>query len=93
VPELGPFDLQVGYVDKCLAIRNGTLKPGTPVTIMTFAADETLVAQRILSRRVTGKILRKATTDENCPQMREDRKDVNPEDVAFYPSRLTMVHS
>jgi hypothetical protein len=88
VPELGPFDLQVGYVDKCLAIRNGTLKPGTPVTIMTFAADETLVAQRILSRRVTGKILGKVTSDEKCPPMREDRKDVNPEDVSFYAIAL-----
>ena len=85
VPELGPFDLQVGYVDECLAIRNGTLKPGTPVTIMTFAEDETLVAQRILSRRVTGKILAKATTDENCPPMREDRKDEN---VSFYAIAL-----
>jgi hypothetical protein len=88
VPELGPFDLQVGYLDKCLAIRNGTLKPGTPVTIMTFAEDETLVAQRILSQRVTAKILEKVTSDEKCPPLFDERKGVNAEDVSFYAVAL-----
>ncbi|MCI0430431.1 MAG: hypothetical protein L0210_07815, partial [Rhodospirillales bacterium] len=89
VPELGPFDLQVGYVDECLAIRNGELEPGTPVTIMTFEGDETLLARRILSLRLTGKILGKTTSDENCPPLAEIRRSINEsEGASFYTVAL-----
>ncbi|HXV23210.1 MAG TPA: hypothetical protein VED46_03025 [Alphaproteobacteria bacterium] len=89
VPEPAPFDPQVGYVDECLAIRNDTLEPGTPVTILTFEGDEILLARRILSLRLTGTILGKTTSDENCPPLAEIRKGIDEsEGVSFYAVAL-----
>ncbi len=88
-PELGPFDREVGYVDECLEIKNHTLEPGTPVTIMTFEGDEFLSSRRILSLRLTGTILGKTTSDENCPPLTDYRRTLNEsEDVSFYAVAL-----
>ncbi len=89
VPELAPFDPQVGYVDECLAIRNDALQPGTPVTIMAFEGDETLLARRIFSLRLTGKILGKTTSDEKCPPLSDNRRSINEsEGASFYAVAL-----
>lgn len=88
-PELGPFDLRVGYVNECLAIRNGGLEPGTPVTIMTFEGEETLLARRILSLRLTGTILGKTTSDEKCHPLFDNRRGINEsEGTSFYAVAL-----
>ncbi len=84
-----PFDSRIGWLHQCLAIRNDTLEPGTPVTIMTFEGDETLTARRILSLRLTGKILGKTTSDENCPPLAEIRRGINEsEGASFYAVAL-----
>lgn len=89
VPVLGPYDPQVGYVDECLAIKNGELEPGTPVTIMTIEEGDAFLTDRILSLRVTGEIVGKTTSDEDCPPLFDNRSGVNDSDgVSFYTIAL-----
>jgi hypothetical protein len=46
-----PFAAQIGWIDECLAIKNGTLAPGTPVTVFMLDGNENATGERILKRR------------------------------------------
>ena len=80
------YDDRVGYLAGCLAIKNRSLQPSTPVTFVIFDIDnERLVEERILTKRVTGKILGKTRSAERCHALSETTNGVNDnEDVSFY---------
>ncbi len=89
VPVLGPYDLQVGYVDECLVIKNSELEPGTPVTIMTFDDEDRFLTDRVLDLRLTGTIVGKTASDVNCPPLYDTRGGGNKDDgVSFYALAL-----
>jgi len=84
-PSALPIDARIGWMDRCLAIKNDGLQPGTPVTLLLFADDEHLIAQRLLTRRVAGKIGARTTSAEKCPALIEDRRGGNQiGNVSFY---------
>jgi hypothetical protein len=80
------YDDRVGYLAGCLAIKNHRIQPGTPATFVIFDIDnEQLVEERILTKRVTGKILGKTHSAERCRALSEITNGVNDnEDVSFY---------
>ena len=81
-----PFDDRIGWLAGCLAIKNHTLEPGTPATFIIFDLDnERLLDERILTKRVAGKILGKTRSGERCRALSEVTNGVNDdEDVSFY---------
>ncbi len=88
-PAGSPFDLAVGWIDECLAIKNHTLQPGTPLTIVMFDEDEHLIEQKILGLRAAGKILGKTHSREQCPALSEWKGGGNEgEDVSYYTVAL-----
>ena len=84
--DVSPFNSRIGWVDKCLAIANRTLEPGTPLTILTFDSDADRDApQKILKRRITGKIVAKTTSSDTCPALSQKRRELNAFDYnEFY---------
>jgi hypothetical protein len=86
-PAQSPFAAQIGWIDECLAIKNGTLAPGTPVTVLMFDGNENSTGERILKRRAAGKILGKTRSAQKCPALNES--SVNEADgVSFYTLAL-----
>jgi hypothetical protein len=82
-----PFAAQIGWIDECLAIKNGTLAPGTPVTVFMLDGNENATGERILKRRAAGKILGKTRSAQKCPALNES--SVNEADgVSFYTLAL-----
>ena len=63
------LDLEVGYMDGCLAIRNPTLQPGTPVAVMTIGDGDRFLEDRVLDLRLDGTIVAKTTSDKHCPPL------------------------
>jgi hypothetical protein len=86
---LGRFEAQLGYVDECLAIKDPTLEPGTPITIIASESRYPEIGQRLLTRRMAGTILHKVDSPESCPPLHEARRTVNDsEGYAFYSVAL-----
>jgi len=84
-PDSSAIASRIGWVDRCLAIENAAIEPGTPVTLLMFADDAHLIAQRLLTRRVVAKIAGKTTSGEKCPALIEDPRGGNQvENVSFY---------
>lgn len=88
-PAGSPFDMAVGWIDQCLAIKNHALQPGTPLTIVMFNEEEDLIEQRILGLRAAGTILGTVQSPEQCPALSEWKGGGNEgEDVSFYAVAL-----
>jgi hypothetical protein len=81
------LDLEVGYMDGCLAIRNPTLQPGTPVAVMTIGDGDRFLTDRVLDLRLNGTIVAKTTSDEHCPPLSEMRR-IESEGFTFYTVAL-----
>src|SRR3954447_19025879 len=77
---------RIGLFHWCLAIRNHELQPGTPVTIIRFnSEDESFVDGSTLDRRVHGRILSKADSAEQCPDLHEKGTgEADIDDVSHY---------
>ena len=85
-PSVVPFDSRIGWLDRCLAIRNDALQRGAPMTFVIFDLDnERLLDERILTKRVAGRILGETRSAERCPALSEITNGGNDdEDVSFY---------
>ena len=85
-PSVVPFDDRIGWLSGCLAIKNHGLEPGTPMTFIIFDLDnERLLDERILTKRVAGRILGKTRSAELCDALHEITHGGNDsEDVSFY---------
>lgn len=80
------YTTRVGLYYRCLAIRNHELQPGTPVTIIRFnSGDERFVDGSTLDRRVHGRILGKADSAEQCPDLHEEGTgEADIDDLSHY---------
>jgi len=86
---LGRFEVQVGYVDECLAIKDPTLDPGTPVTIVASESRYPEIGQRLLTRRTAGTVRDRVNDDAHCPPLYETRRAENRSDgFSFYEIAL-----
>ena len=88
--EESPFNSRIGWLDKCLAIRNHMLQPGTPVTIILFGwGHDPIVKGDATGIRIAGKILGRTDSGEICPALGEWRRGVNQQDgISFYEISL-----
>jgi hypothetical protein len=86
---LGRFEAQVGYVHQCLAIKDPTLAPGTPVTIIGPQNGRYEIGQRLLTWRIQGAVRAKVDSDEHCPPLHDAPRSVNEsEGASFYEIAL-----
>jgi hypothetical protein len=84
-----PLGARVGWISDCLVIHNHDLQPGTPVTIMTIGDSDRFSADRVLDLRLTGRIVDKASSEEICHLLADDRRAVmDPGNVSFYTVAL-----
>jgi hypothetical protein len=68
------YESRIGVFNDCLSIRNATLEPGTPVTIIRFnSEDENTVSGDTRERRIAARIVAKAELVDDCPIWVEDR--------------------
>jgi hypothetical protein len=94
-PSVSPFEARIGWLDGwCLAIKNPTLKPGTPVTFMIFDPDRTeFVAYGTFSYRVAGTIVGKTRSPERCSALDPAYASLNDgPDISFYEVSLEGIH-
>ncbi len=88
--EESPFAARVGWLDKCLAIKNHTLEPGTPVTIIVFGwGHDPIVKGDAPGVRIAGTILGKTRSGDLCWALGEWKGGGNDrEDLSFYEVSL-----
>jgi len=78
-PPADPLDQRVGWVNgSCLAIMNGTLQAGGPITLVDLDDKPTIVA---------GTIVGATTSSSVCPPLLEDRRRSNDK-WSFYEIHL-----
>jgi len=71
-----PIEQRVGWIDSnCLAIDNKTLAEGTPLTVVAFGDNESLI---------DAKVVRPTQSAALCPPLHVDRRAANSTNFSFY---------
>lgn len=66
----------IGWIHgTCIAIRNGNIKPGTPVKTIRLSTPQQIVSTKIIGV---------ADSDETCPALLSDRAEINKQDGRFF---------
>ena len=71
-----PIEQRVGWIDSnCLAIDNKTIQEGTPMTVVAFGDNESIVE---------AKVVRPTQSAALCPPLHVDRRAINSKNSSFY---------